>query len=75
MAIPVCPSEDPKPRHQKRKGPAYLLADWRQQIWEIVPPALPYPEAITVLQLAGVRPSELERGAVSKAVMDGRSAP
>lgn len=67
----VCPIENPKPRRSKRKGLAYLPADWRQQMWGIVPPESKYRGAIAVLQLAGARPSELEGGVEVFAEYDG----
>lgn len=67
----VCPVENPKPCHSKRKGLAYLPADWRQQMWEIIPPDSKYRNAIAVLQLAGARPSELAQGVEVLAVAGG----
>lgn len=67
----VCPLEAPKPRRSKRQGLAHLPADWRQRMWEIIPSASKYRPAIAVLQLAGARPSELERGVEVFAEHDG----
>lgn len=67
----VCPLEAPKPRRSKRQGLAHLPADWRQRMWEIIPSASKYRAAIAVLQLAGARPSELERGVEVFAEYDG----
>jgi integrase len=57
-----CPIENPAPRKSKKAGLAKLPADWREQLWSILPPASKYRSAIAVLELAGARPSELVAG-------------
>jgi len=57
-----CPIEKPAPRKSKKAGLAKLPADWRDQVWSVLPPASKYRSAIAALELGGARPSELVAG-------------